>query len=103
MEHPHRWRVMLDFGGDFPVLRTDSLSMRMINACWLQLPCHHPRIQCSSVQIRIDGVSGHIYSDDVRDAAAALDTFRHRTTALIRRLRGQPQAIIWDYVKFAAE
>jgi cysteine desulfurase len=41
--------------------------------------------------------------NDVREAAAALDTFRHRTTDVIRRLRGQPQAIIWDYVQFVAE
>lgn len=103
MEQSQRWRVGLDFGEDFPMLRADSIYLRMIKTCWQQLPTHHPHITCSPLQLRSDGVRGHIYGDDVREAAAALDTFRHRTTAVIRRLRGQPQAIIWDYVQFVAE
>lgn len=103
MQQSQRWRVVLDFGVDFPMRRADSLYLRMIKTCWQQLPSHHPRIHCSPLQLRSDGVRGHIYGDDVREAAAALDTFRRRTTELIRRLRGQPQAIIWDYVQFVAE
>ena len=103
MQQSQRWRVVLDFGVDFPMLRADSLYLRMIKTCWQQLPSHHPRIHCSPLQLRSDGVRGHIYADDVREAAAALDTFRHHTTDVIRRLRGQPQAIIWDYVQFVAE
>jgi hypothetical protein len=103
MEQSQRWRVVLDFGVDFPMLRADSIYLRMIKTCWQQLPSHHPHITCSTLQLRSDGVRGYLYGDDVREATAALDAFRHRTTAVIRRLRGQPQAIIWDYVQFVAE
>ena len=103
MEQSQRWRVVLEFGVDFPMLRVDSVYMRMIKACWQQLPTQHPRIHCSPLQLRSDGVRGHSYADDEREAAAALDTFRRRTTELIRRLRGQPHAIVWDYVQFVAE
>lgn len=103
MHESQRWWVVLEFGVDFPMRRASSACIRIIEASWQQLPTHHPRIHCSPLQLRSDSVRGHIYADDVHDAAVALATFRHHTTTRIRHLRGQPQAVIWDYVQFVAE
>lgn len=33
----------------------------------------------------------------------AVDTFRNRSTDLIRRLRGKPDAVIWEYISLNDE
>ena len=99
MDTLQRWRISLDFTAEFPMMR-GGLYLRIINECWRQLTQHYPYISCSPLHMRSDGVLGYIESTSVSDAAAALDTFRHQSTAQVRRLSGKRDAVLWEYVQF---
>lgn len=98
METMQRWYVSLDFAADFPMIR-GGLYLRMIDECWRQLPRLHPQLCCSTLHVRSDGVIGYIDSPSVIDAAAALDTFRHKSTDHVRRLSGKRDGVLWEYVQ----
>lgn len=101
MDTVSHWQVTLDFAPDFPMVR-GGLYLRIINECWRQLTHLHPQVVCMPLVIRSDGVCGTITSTSVQHAAAALDTFRHKTTDHIRRLSGKRDVVIWEYVQFKA-
>ncbi len=97
------WRVSMDFGGDFPSHKPDGVYIRMIKECWRLIPQSVPGITCSPLHIRSTGVCGWIYADDVSAAADAADQFRRKSTDVVRRIRGTPAAVIWEYARFSAE
>ena len=85
MEQSQRWRVVLDFGVDFPMLRADSLYLRMIKTCWQQLPSHHPRIHCSrSGDLAVDTIVLVIV---ITSAYCSSRISRHRQGSVNRLLR----------------
>ena len=98
METMQRWRVSLDFTAEFPMLR-GGLYLRMIGESWRQLGQLHPDVICSSLHMRSDGVTGYIESTSVVAAAAALDTFRHKSTDHVRRMSGKRDTVLWEYVQ----
>lgn len=97
------WRLTLAFTPDMPSQRLDSVYMRMIRECWRQIPQLHPHVTCSPLHIHKDGIRGWLYGHDVVVVSAAVDTFRNRSTDLIRRLRGTHDAVIWEYISLNAE
>jgi hypothetical protein len=103
MQNRGCWRVMFDFAPDFPLQRPESVYIRMVKECWRLLPQSVPGISCSPLHIRGNGISGWIYADDVRLAADAVDQFRRKSTDVVRRIRGTPAAVIWEYARFSAE
>lgn len=103
MQHLSCWRLTLEFTQDMPTHRIDSVYMRMIRECWRQIPQLHPPITCSPLHIHTDGIRGWLYGQDEVAICAAVDTFRNRSTDLIRRLRGAPDAVIWEYISLTDE
>jgi hypothetical protein len=103
MNHIHCWRLTLAFTPDMPTQRIDSVYMRMIRECWRQIPQLNPQVTCSPLHIHQDGVRGWLYGHDVVAVSDAVDTFRNRSTDLIRRLRGKPDAVIWEYISLNDE
>ncbi len=99
MEPIQRWQIVLDFGAEFPMIR-GGIYLRLILEAWRQLTQFHPRVICSPLHIRSDGVIAYIESDSVREAAAAVDTFRHKSTEHVRRMSGKRDAVLWEYVQF---
>jgi len=99
METMQRWQMVLDFSADFPMIR-GGIYLRMILESWRQLTQYHPHVICSPLHIRSDGVVAYIESDSVSEAAAAVDTFRHKSTEQIRRMSGKRDAVLWEYVQF---
>lgn len=97
------WRVMLDFGPDFPPTRPDSVYIRLVKECWRMIPQQVAGIHCSPLHVRHNGVTGWIYSDRELCAADAADQFRRRSTDVVRRVRGTPMAVVWDYARFSLE
>jgi len=77
-----------------------GIYLRMILESWRQLTQYHPHVICSPLHIRSDGVVAYIESDSVSEAAAAVDTFRHKSTEQIRRMSGKRDAVLWEYVQF---
>lgn len=103
MQHLRCWRLTLAFTPDMPSHRIDSVYMRMIRECWRQIPQRNTHITCSPLHIHQEGVRGWLYGNDVVDINDSVDVFIHRSTDLIRRLRGKPEAVIWEYINLTEE
>lgn len=103
MATPGCWRVMLDFGPDFPQVRPDSVYVRLVKECWRMIPQQVSGVHCSPLHVRGTGVTGWIYSESSQPAADAADLFRRRSTDVVRRVRGTPMAVIWESARFFCE
>ena len=96
------WRMHIGFGTDFPNLKPDSVYIRMIRECWRRIPQQHA-VQCSPLHVQHDSVCGWVYAQSPQHSLGAIEDFQRRSCDVIRRIRGTPDAIIWEYIRVIAE